>query len=132
MASASAVPSKPCRALHLWAGATAPTTPTPCGNTSPHATRSDRDWCRDGDGVSVSFGVNFYTEATRRAARVHPVNRLLRKGLGIAPAFPGVSHMKDSIKEPVGKSLVVARQLARKMLDPLRRRPSAPTPPGAN
>ncbi len=100
-------------------------------STTPHATRSERDWVRPGDGVSVSFGVNFYTAATRRTARVHQVNRLLRRGFGLAPTFPGESHTADALKAPIGRLIGASRQVGRKVVAPLLRRSVAPPPPGS-
>ncbi|VTU27407.1 JmjC domain-containing protein [Variovorax sp. PBL-E5] len=100
-------------------------------STSPHTTRSERDWVRPGDGVSVSFGVNFYTDATRRTARVHQVNRLLRRSLGMAPTYPGMSRPIDALKAPLGQLIGVSRQMAKTVLAPLRGRSALPPPPGS-
>jgi mannose-6-phosphate isomerase-like protein (cupin superfamily) len=40
-------------------------------STSPHMTRTDSSWVRPGDGVSISIGVVFYTDVTRRSANVY-------------------------------------------------------------
>jgi len=77
-------------------------------STSPHATRTDPEWTAPGDRVAISVGVNFYTSVTRNTARVHQVNRLLRK-CGISPASPGESHMADAIKAPMGRVIGAAR-----------------------
>lgn len=74
-------------------------------STSPHMTRSDPDWVRPGDGVSISIGVVFYTETTRRAANIHVLNLLLRR-LGLAPRPPGESAWRDRLKYPLGRALV--------------------------
>jgi hypothetical protein len=74
-------------------------------STSPHTTRSDTDWVKPGDGVSISIGVNFYTAHTRRVANVHALNRVLRK-LGLSPHEPGVSTMVDAAKYPLARALV--------------------------
>lgn len=70
-------------------------------STSPHMTRSDPDWTTPGDRVSVSIGVTFYTSATRRAARIHQVNRVLRR-CGWSPAYPGASPRADALKASLG------------------------------
>jgi len=81
-------------------------------STSPHMTRSDRSWVLPGDGVSISFGVNFYTSTTRHTARVHQFNRVLRKGLKLSPAAPGQRPSVDLFKASVGRVIGGARQLA--------------------
>jgi hypothetical protein len=75
----------------------------PC--TSPHMTRSEVDWVRPGDGVSVSIGVVFYTSVTRRSANVHALNLLLRE-LGWKPRDVGESDWLDRLKYPLGRALV--------------------------
>lgn len=74
-------------------------------STSPHMTRSDPQWVRPGDGVSISIGVVFYTEVTRRAANIHVLNLLLRR-LGLSPREPGQSAWLDRVKYPLGRTLV--------------------------
>lgn len=74
-------------------------------STSPHATRSERDWTRPGDGVSVSIGVVFYTDETRRLANMHAGNSYLRK-FGLKPAYPGKSPVQNSLSYLTGKSIV--------------------------
>ena len=89
-------------------------------STSPHMTRTDTRWVKPGDGVSVSLGINFYTSVTRRTARVHQFNRVLRR-LGMAPSFPGQSAATDSFKAPMGRWLAAVRY----------RRLGATPPPGS-
>jgi hypothetical protein len=74
-------------------------------STSPHMTRSDPGWVRPGDGVAVSIGVVFYTDATRRSAHVHRCNLFLRR-MGIAPRDPGASVWRDRIKSAAGRLLI--------------------------
>ncbi len=74
-------------------------------STSPHMTRADPDWVQPGNGVSVSIGVVFYSDVTRRHAQVHQVNQVLRKRFGIEPAAPGVSPWRDALKAPFGHLL---------------------------
>lgn len=50
-------------------------------------TRSEPGWVLPGDGVSISIGVGFYTDVTRRSANVHAWNHLLRR-LGFHRANP--------------------------------------------
>lgn len=74
-------------------------------STSPHMTRSDPGWVRAGDGVSISIGVVFYTDVTRRSANVHAWNHLLRR-LGFSPREPGRSIGLDRLKYPFGRALI--------------------------
>lgn len=105
-------------------------------STSPHMTRSERGWTIPGDGISVSFGVNFYTSATRHAARVHQFNRVLRKSLHLSPTAPGHMPAVDALKAPLGRMVGAGRQLAHNALRPWREaqqaRRAATTPPGAS
>ena len=77
-------------------------------STSPHMTKTDTSWVEPGNGVSVSLGVNFYTSVTRRTARVHQFNRILRR-LGMSPGYPGHSAAVDAIKAPIGHWLAALR-----------------------
>jgi hypothetical protein len=77
--------------------------------TSPHMSVTDRGWCTPGDGVSISIGVCFYTASTRRDARVHQWNRILRR-IGLDPVSPGVSGWRDAIKAPLGAVAVAAQR----------------------
>lgn len=100
-------------------------------STSPHMTSSDRSWTQPGDGVSISIGVTFYTSVTRRMARVHQVNRLLRKA-GMSPVFPGESSTADALKAPVGGMVGMARFSLSRAIAPLRRvKLAAKAPPGS-
>jgi hypothetical protein len=74
-------------------------------STSPHSTRCDVDWVRPGDGVSVSIGVVFYTDYTRRLAYVNAWNQFLRRR-GLEPRDPGESPWLDRLKEPWGRALI--------------------------
>jgi hypothetical protein len=76
-------------------------------STSPHATRSDPEWTSDGNGVSVSIGVVFYTDQTRRDAHVRAWNLFLRK-FGLKPRQPGGSPAIDRMKASCGRALVWA------------------------
>lgn len=82
-------------------------------STSPHMTRSDTGWVRPGDGVAVSIGVVFYTEATRRAANVHAWNQLLRRRFGSTPLRPGESAWLDRLKYPFGRTFIELRRRLR-------------------
>lgn len=81
-------------------------------STSPHMTRSDAGWVRPGDGVAVSIGVVFYTDATRRAANVHALNLFLRNR-GWSPRDVGESDRLDRLKYPFGRALVALASVLR-------------------
>jgi hypothetical protein len=82
-------------------------------STTPHMTRAGTDWVRPGEGVSISIGINFYTSITRRHARVHQFNRLLRR-LGIDPSPPGQSEPRDRLKAPFGRAAIGLLRLRRR------------------
>ncbi len=100
-------------------------------STSPHMTRSDTAWTSPGDRVSISVGVTFYTSVTRKTARVHQVNRLMRR-CGLSPTYPGESPAVDALKAPVGRLIGAARSSIVKRVGPAARfkLPTAP-PPGS-
>jgi hypothetical protein len=79
-------------------------------STSPHATRADTSWTRPGEGVAISIGINFYTPAMRKIARVHALNELLRK-LGMSPTFPGKSPALDSMKLPLASAYLAVQKM---------------------
>ena len=97
-------------------------------STSPHMTRSDPDWTSPGDRVSISIGVTFYTSTTRQAARVHQLNRLLRR-CGWSPAYPGASPRVDAFKASLGGLVGSARSRLIAMSPAARRFKLATTPP---
>jgi hypothetical protein len=86
-------------------------------STSPHMTRSDPGWEEAGEGVAISVGVNFYTSVTRRTARLHQVNRLMRS-FGLSPAYPGESPAVDAVKAPLGKLVGATRWSLRRLRRP--------------
>ena len=88
--------------------------------TSPHTTRSDEGWTTPGNGVSVSLGVTFYTSHTRKLARVHQTNRVLRKYLRRHPTCPGQSPALDAAKSPLGWMLAVTRHFLLRQLHAFR------------
>ncbi|NDZ15872.1 cupin [Variovorax sp. WS11] len=97
-------------------------------STSPHMTRSDPDWTGPGDRVSISIGVTFYTSITRKVARVHQVNRVMRR-CGLSPRYPGESPRTDAFKASLG-GLVGSARAKLIALDPSARRfKLATTPP---
>ncbi len=79
-------------------------------STSPHMTSSNGSWVSPGNGVTVSMGVVFYSAETRRAARVHCVNELLRRRLGWVPTYPGQSRWGDPLKSVAGGALAALRE----------------------
>lgn len=101
-------------------------------STSPHMTQTDRTWVQPGDGVSISFGVNFYTDHTRHTARVHQMNRVLRNGLRLKPSSPGRSKAADAAKALVGRVMGATRQLGKTLLSPIvLKKPPTPPPLGS-
>ncbi|CAN7144244.1 JmjC domain-containing protein [Variovorax paradoxus] len=71
-------------------------------STSPHMTRSTADRAATPGGrLSISIGVTFYTASTRKVARIHQVNRLMRK-CGMSPSYPSESPTADTAKSAVG------------------------------
>ena len=81
-------------------------------STSPHMTRCDTAWVRAGEGISISIGVVFYTDATKRIARLHVLNRFLRR-LGMNPAVPGARARVDALKVPLANALVWTKKVLR-------------------
>lgn len=75
-------------------------------STSPHLTKCDAGV--PGGSVSISIGVVFYTNQTRRDGRIHAANRLLRS-YGLEPRQPG----KGGWSEPIKVALGVAHNGAR-------------------
>jgi hypothetical protein len=67
---------------------------------------------RNGDSVSVSLSITWYTPAIERAARVHALNARLRK-LGISPVAPGRRAASDQAKAGAAKALAAARRTIR-------------------
>ncbi|WP_145999249.1 cupin [Oceanicoccus sp. KOV_DT_Chl] len=81
-------------------------------STSPHMSESKPDWVNDNDGVSISLGVVFYTDQTRRAARIHQCNKLLRK-FGLRPGFPQTRGWSQAVKSLIGWGFVMFRSVFR-------------------
>jgi hypothetical protein len=67
---------------------------------------------RNGDAVSVSLSITWYTPAIERAARVHALNSRLRK-LGISPLAPGRRVASDQAKAGAVKALSAAKRTMR-------------------
>lgn len=59
-------------------------------STAPH-------WVKNGDGVSVTISVTYYTQAIRDTKRLYRGNHRLRR-LGIEPSPVGASPFRDRIK----------------------------------
>lgn len=97
-------------------------------STSPHMTRSEPGWTSPGDRVSISIGVTFYTSVTRKLARVHQVNRVMRR-CGLSPAYPGDSPGADALKASVGGLVGATRSWLVGMTASARRFKQVTTPP---
>ena len=80
-------------------------------STSPPSTRTDYSWAFENNGVSVSIGIVFYTEKTRRDAYIHSFNRVLRK-FGVRPLSPGAS-LFDYPKLFLGRIIVAIKESLR-------------------
>ncbi len=77
-------------------------------STTPHMTRTTDDWVGTSEGVSISIGVVFYTDNTRRIAQIHQCNTVLRR-LGFNPSQPGHNDMVDALKSPLGHYLAAIK-----------------------
>jgi hypothetical protein len=67
---------------------------------------------RNGDAVSVSLSITWYTPAIERHAKVHALNARLRK-LGITPLPPGRRAATDQAKAGAARALSAARRTVR-------------------
>jgi Cupin-like domain len=85
-------------------------------STSAHLISTDDHWVTADDGISITIGIVFYTNATRKAANIHALNMSLRK-LGIEPAEPGHSPL-DGVKYPLAKAYVAASKAFRGFTPP--------------
>jgi hypothetical protein len=81
-------------------------------STTPHMTRTNTSWVKPGDGVSISIGINFYSDETKRRSYVLALNRMLRK-LGMSPNGPDESLLLDTLKYPFGIAAVQAQRVLR-------------------
>jgi hypothetical protein len=67
---------------------------------------------RNGDAVSVSLSITWFTPTLVRNARVHALNARLRR-LGIAPQPPGARPSADRAKAGMANALAAARRTVR-------------------
>ena len=65
--------------------------------TGVHVPSCAPHWVKNGNNVSISFSIGFYTSVSRRQGNVHLVNSKLRR-LGIKPTPYGRSRMRDTLK----------------------------------
>lgn len=65
--------------------------------TGVHVPSCAPHWVKNGNNVSISFSIGFYTRVSRRQGNVYLVNSQLRK-LGIKPSPYGRSRMRDTLK----------------------------------
>ena len=79
-------------------------------STSPHMTSTETSWVRPGNAVSISIGVVFYSDLTRRHRRIFRTNHFLRS-IGIEPRMPGASRAGDLVKEACGFAMNALRAL---------------------
>ncbi|TFW08296.1 cupin [Oxalobacteraceae bacterium OM1] len=80
-------------------------------STSPHMT-STEPVPEGGDPVSISIGINFYTNVTRHNAYVHAANGVLRK-FGMTPQPPEKRPSVDKLKYPLGRAVIEWRKRVR-------------------
>jgi hypothetical protein len=59
-------------------------------STAPH-------WAQNGDDVSVAVSLNYDLRSMERLARIHRINRRLRR-LGMHPRTPGTNEAIDTTK----------------------------------
>lgn len=79
--------------------------------TTPHMTESHPDWM-EGESVTISVGMVFYSDVTRRKTRVNMMNYFMRS-IGMSPSLPGKSVPKDKFKALVGRGLWEVRKQLR-------------------
>lgn len=78
--------------------------------TTPHMAETTTEWVSAGNATSISIGVVFYTEMTRRIARIHQLNYTLRK-LGMRPVSLQASGPIGLLKSWLGAASVRLRTL---------------------
>jgi hypothetical protein len=76
--------------------------------TAVHNPSLGPHWVRNGNEVSVSMSINYSLRESEGGARMYQVNRYLRK-LGLKPAPPGQSPLRDWIKREALRPLAPAR-----------------------
>ncbi len=68
-------------------------------------------WVENADELSVSININYDLRSVHhRLRQVYVANRLLRR-LGLSPAPPGKSALRDSVKRGLGSAIETARVL---------------------
>jgi hypothetical protein len=75
--------------------------------TAPH-------WVKNGDGVSVTISVTYYTNLTRRLETLYRGNLALRE-LGLAPAPVGNAPVRDAVKHAAFRTYLEAIARARRV-----------------
>lgn len=72
-------------------------------STAPH-------WVQNSDDVSVSININYDLRSVHhRLKKIYQVNRVMRR-LGLEPAAPGTSAVRDMLKRQLGAGLEVFRK----------------------
>ncbi len=70
-------------------------------------------WVQNGDEVSISININYdLISIHRRMKRIYRVNRMLRR-FGMKPQAPGISPIRDAVKETVSNAGAALRVLRR-------------------
>lgn len=78
-------------------------------STTPHMTETEAGWSDEGFPISVSIGIVFYTDWTRKFAQICQSNVVLRK-FGIVPKYPAVNTFAGSLKAFVGRLLAMFKK----------------------
>jgi hypothetical protein len=71
--------------------------------TAPH-------WVKNGDGVSITISVTYYSDGTKARKMLHRGNYLLRR-FGLEPSPVGESNMRDAMKLAVLRGGYAAKDL---------------------
>lgn len=82
-------------------------------STTPHMTETTPD-PTGVEKLSISVGMVFYTDVTRRHARAHAMNYMLR-GLGVSPRQPGENDTLDRVKAFTGRGLWAVRRACHRL-----------------
>jgi hypothetical protein len=69
-------------------------------------------WVQNRDNVSVAISVNYELRSVERSAKIHRINRRLRR-LGVEPSAPGLSPVRDLFKLAAAGTLSGMRSLSK-------------------
>lgn len=71
----------------------------------------DPHWVQNGDEVSISLSISFYSDCVDRMARFYRFNAKLRS-MGLDPTPHGISPLKDKAKDVVWRSMSRLKEMA--------------------